>query len=231
MNHVQFEEFEECTSPAEPSRVVCGTSFVGSTGAGFGERTHTHSVFFDSDECEEEEVVVVVPAEDVAPQKPCSRTADPQRRKRRLLKVFENGRLLDDCGRAVWKSVAVPDTPTMQMDTVYGIITRSLGWHDVNRNTYRQGEDNGAVGNLWAFNGRPLVNAQDLDDGQWVVAGTAKSRFAAPLEGVRGGRSPSPPSPVSPRRSEWVARLSDPSNFTGTQRTKHAGARRVSLAA
>ena len=162
--------------------------------------------------------------------------------KLKILKVFENGRTKDERGCMLSKHVTIPYTPNIAMETIYKVITRNLGWHNSNCNIYRQGDDTAGgttVGNLWAFNGKPLTCWEDLVNGQWVVAGSANSEFINMLpseestgtapqkkevkksDETKSHKDKAPPQNGGTNMKSWADRLSDPNFFTGTQREKH----------
>eukprot|EP00754_Rhynchopus_humris_P016749 Rhum_TRINITY_DN14529_c15_g2::Rhum_TRINITY_DN14529_c15_g2_i1::g.97005::m.97005 len=163
--------------------------------------------------------------------------SEPAATTNKILKVFENGKTKDDRGCMLSKIVPIPAAgANMRWDTLLNIVTRALGWHNTKCSIYRQGDDTAGgteVANLWAFNGKPLTTWEDLEDGQWVVAGTANMAFI-PLFDNESSGAPKKSSTISSTSSggsasgkgaasltTWADRLSNPSNFTGSARDRH----------
>ncbi|KAJ9460135.1 hypothetical protein DIPPA_00467 [Diplonema papillatum] len=148
--------------------------------------------------------------------------------KGKLVKVFENGRIKDERGFMLYKTVALKPRETRDMQVICNVITRALGWNNPRTNIYRQGDDaagNRIVSCLWAFNGRPLLDKDDILDGMWVVAGVANSSFQNSTGertqySANNGAGP-PARKLSMSASCWADRLSNPDFFTGVQKDRH----------
>eukprot|EP01062_Namystynia_karyoxenos_P012417 TRINITY_DN1445_c0_g1_i1.p1 TRINITY_DN1445_c0_g1~~TRINITY_DN1445_c0_g1_i1.p1 ORF type:complete len:1016 (+),score=198.55 TRINITY_DN1445_c0_g1_i1:118-3048(+) len=157
--------------------------------------------------------------------------------KRKLVNVFENGRYCDAGGsRGLWTPCVLPRVADMQV--LFQVLTRSLGWHRRKDDIYRQTDTSAGgreITKLWAFNGRPLLSPEDVEDGMWIVAGTGHQAFISPCGSETSWtkkdvsvRSDGTVSPQNSREKHAAAqlsifdRLSDPSNFTGSQGRVHS---------
>eukprot|EP01065_Artemidia_motanka_P006455 TRINITY_DN13178_c0_g3_i1.p1 TRINITY_DN13178_c0_g3~~TRINITY_DN13178_c0_g3_i1.p1 ORF type:complete len:844 (+),score=265.95 TRINITY_DN13178_c0_g3_i1:183-2714(+) len=163
-------------------------------------------------------------------------THQPRIEKTKKVNVFENGRYCDPGGsRGLWQPCKVPGQ-IGDMQVVFNVLTRALGWHRKKDDIYRQTDDTAGgreVTKLWAFNGRPLVSPDEVEDGMWLVAGTGHQTFISPggaetswtkkSEGPRseGSASPRPYGKAGGRELSVFDRLSDPKGFTGTAQKVH----------
>eukprot|EP01059_Diplonema_ambulator_P026117 TRINITY_DN4329_c0_g1_i2.p1 TRINITY_DN4329_c0_g1~~TRINITY_DN4329_c0_g1_i2.p1 ORF type:complete len:715 (+),score=197.48 TRINITY_DN4329_c0_g1_i2:128-2272(+) len=145
-----------------------------------------------------------------------------------LIKVFTNGRILDESNNhLLYKVISLKPREMRDIQIVYNVITRALGWNNSRASIYRQGNDAAGsceVGKLWQFNGKPITSPDDFSDNMWVVAGTANSGFQGGTGEAIHSSGVDHTVKGSSKATSWADRLSNPEFFTGTQKGKHSAA-------
>eukprot|EP00756_Hemistasia_phaeocysticola_P004419 Hpha_TRINITY_DN12796_c0_g2::TRINITY_DN12796_c0_g2_i1::g.114313::m.114313 len=157
--------------------------------------------------------------------------------KGKKVNVFENGRYCDEGGsRGMWTPCIVA-RGISDMQVLFNVLTRALGWHRQKDNIYREtGAMAGGreVTKIWAFNGRPMNSPDEVEDGMWIVVGTGNQSYISPMgattswtkktEEARGSSGSPRPYGTTKSGKETLSvfdRLSNPMNFTGTQSNVH----------